>query len=88
MAPSIRWLGGRNGIVSGRTIRARVDDEGSGVVSARVEIDGKWYLSMLKGSTVLLELKETRVRRGQHEIKLTVTDRCGNVTVETQRFTF
>lgn len=88
VAPAIHWLGGKNGIVSGRTIRARVSDERSGVATARVEIDGKWYLSMLKGSTVSLELKESRLRRGQHEIRLTVTDRCGNVTVETQRFTF
>ena len=64
-------------------------DDASGVESARVEIDGKWYLSMLKGSTVSLELKPERVSRGRkHEIKLIVTDYLGNEAYEIQEFSY
>ena len=87
--PTIQFLGNKKGIVNGSSIRARVRDDASGVVSARVEIDGKWYLSMLKGSTVSLELKPERVSRGRkHEIKIIVTDYLGNEANETQEFSY
>ena len=89
VAPTIQFLGNKKGIVNGSTIRARVCDDASGVESARVEIDGKWYLSMLKGSTVSLELKPERVSRGRkHEIKLIVTDYLGNEAYEIQEFSY
>jgi murein DD-endopeptidase MepM/ murein hydrolase activator NlpD len=88
VAPTIRFLGGKGGIVRDGKIRIRVGDGASGVESARVEIDGKWYLSMLRGSIVSLELKPERLRRGKHEIKITVTDICGNEAYETQEFTY
>ena len=89
VAPTIQFLGNKKGIVNGSTIRARVRDDASGVESARVEIDGKWYLSMLKGSTVSLELKPERVSRGRkHEIKLIVTDYLGNEAYEIQEFSY
>ena len=88
VAPTVSFLGGKNGIVNGSTIRIRVRDDASGVSDARVEIDGKWYLSMLKRDIVSLELREDRVRRGKHRITLVVTDNCGNETHETKDFTY
>ena len=87
--PTVQFLGNKKGIVNGSSIRARVRDDASGVASARVEIDGKWYLSMLKGSTVSLELKPERVARGRkHEIKIIVSDYLGNEAYETQSFSY
>ena len=88
VAPVIRFVETKNSIVNGRTIRARVRDNASGVASARVEIDGKWYLSMLRSGIVSLELKENRVRRGKHTIRIIVTDNCGNERHETRDFIY
>ena len=88
VAPSISFLGGKGGIVNGSTIRIRVRDDASGVSSARVEIDGKWYLSMLKRDVVSLELKEDRLKRGKHRIEVFVTDICGNESHETREFSY
>lgn len=88
VAPVIRFVETKNNIVSGRTIRVRVRDDASGVASARVEIDGKWYLSMLRSGVVSLELKENRVRRGKHTIEVTVTDNCGNERKEKRTFSY
>ena len=89
VAPTIQFLGRKNQIVNGSTIRIRVRDDASGIESARVEIDGKWYLAMLKGGTVSLELKPERVSRGKkHEIKVIVTDICGNEAYETREFSY
>lgn len=86
--PTMTFLGNKGQIVSGSTIRIRVADNASGVASARVEIDGKWYLSMLKGDVISLELKENRLKRGKHEIDVTVTDICGNEASETRTFSY
>ena len=89
IAPTIRFQDSKAGIVNGSTIRIRVRDNASGIESARVEIDGKWYLSMLKGGTVSLELKPERVSRGKkHEIKVIVTDICGNEAYEPREFSY
>ena len=88
VAPSISFLGGKGGIVNGSTIRIMVRDDASGVSSARVEIDGRWYLSMLKRDIVSLELKEDRLKRGKHRIDVFVTDICGNESHETREFTY
>ena len=88
VAPTVQFLGGKGEIVSGSTIRIRVRDNASGVSDARVEIDGKWYLSMLRRDIVSLELKEDRIRRGKHEIKILVTDNCGNETCEIREFSY
>lgn len=87
-APTIQFLGNKGEIVSGSTIRIRVRDNASGVSDTRVEIDGKWYLSMFKRNIVSLELKEDRVRRGRHEIKIIATDNCGNEACETREFSY
>ena len=86
--PTMTFLGNKGQIVSGSTIRIRVADNASGVASARVEIDGKWYLSMLKGDVISLELKENRLKRGKHEINVTLTDICGNEASETRTFSY
>ena len=87
-APTIQFLGNKGNIVNGTAIRIRVRDNASGIESARVEIDGKWYLSMLKRDIVSLELDEKRIGRGNHEITITVTDICGNEANESRKFTF
>lgn len=88
VAPTVQFLGSKGNIVSGSTIRIRVRDAGSGVAAARVEIDGRWYLSMLRRDIVSLELKEERIRRGRHTITISVTDICGNETLETRDFSY
>ena len=88
VAPSVQFLGNKGNIVNGSTIRIRVRDNASGVASARVEIDGQWYLSMLRSDIVSLELKEDRIDRGTHTLSIEVTDLCGNKTLETRSFTF
>ena len=65
-----------------------MSDNASGIESTRVEIDGQWYLSMLKRDVVSLVLDEKRVSRGKHEIKIIVTDICGNQAYETRTFTY
>ena len=88
IAPTIRFQDSKAGIVNGSTIRIRVADDASGLESARVEIDGKFYPAMLRGSVVSLELKENRVKRGSHILTLTVTDLCGNVARESRTFSY
>ena len=88
MAPSIQFLGSKGNVVNGNTIRIRVQDDASGVADARVEIDGHWYLSMLRRDIVSLELKEDRIDRGMHEISIRVTDNCGNESYETREFSY
>ena len=88
VAPTVQFLGNKGNIVNGSSIRIRVRDNASGVASARVEIDGQWYLSMLRRDIVSLELKEDRIGRGNHEIRIRVNDMCGNETLETRSFTF
>ena len=86
--PVIGFLGSKGNIVSGSTIRARIRDNASGVASARVEIDGKWYLSMLRGAVLSLQLKEDRLKRGRHTITVYATDLCDNESQETSVFIF
>lgn len=88
IAPTIQFLGSKGNIVNGSTIRILVRDDASGVSDARVEIDGHWYPAMLKGGTVSLELKENRLQRGKHALKILVTDLCGNEADETREFSY
>lgn len=87
-APTVEFLGTKGSIVSGSRIRMRLRDNASGVASARVEIDGKWYLSMLKGDIVSLELKDDRINSGDHTLTIYITDNCGNEAYETRTFTY
>ncbi len=87
VAPTLQFLGNKGNIVVDDGIRIRVRDDASGVADARVEIDGRWYVSLLKRDIVSLELKRERVRRGEHTIKVSVTDVCGNEATETRTFT-
>ena len=87
-APTIQFLGKKGEIVNGSTIRIRVRDEASGIESTRVEIDGRWYLSMYKRDVVWLELDEARLGRGKHTLTITAVDICGNEAYDTKEFTF
>jgi len=88
IAPSIQFVERKKNIVDGSRIRIRVRDDASGIETARVEIDGKWYLSMLRSGVVSLELKPERLRHGKHAIKVIVTDICGNESHETREFSY
>ena len=88
VAPTIQFLARKKEIVNGNSIRIRVRDEASGVEATRVEIDGKWYLSIFRGGVVSVELKPERIRRGEHAIKIIATDICGNEAYETREFNY
>ena len=88
VAPTIQFLARKKEIVNGDSIRIRVRDDASGVEAARVEIDGKWYLSMFRNGVVSVELKPERIRRGKHAIQIIATDICGNEAYETREFNY
>ena len=88
VAPTATFLGVKGNIVDGETIRIRVKDDASGVASARVEIDGHWYLSLFKRDIVSLELRENRLRHGNHTLTLTLTDYCGNESTQSRDFSY
>ena len=70
-----KWV--RNGV-----IRYRIRDEESGIRSYRGEIDGRFALFEEDGKSPVISyrLDKERLERGKkHELKLTVTDNCGNI---------
>jgi len=57
--------------------RIVVKDSRSGVASVRFELDGKWHLfKYFRGIVTILDRES--ISKGQHKIKITATDRCGN----------
>lgn len=69
-----KWI--KNG-----TIRYRIGDDESGIGSFRGEIDGKYVLFEQDGksSVISYRIDKERLTRGKkHDLKLTVTDWCGN----------
>lgn len=70
-------------------LKFRITDRQSGIDSYRGEIDGQFALFEHDGKTASISFKmdPKRFKRGtQHQLKLTVTDACGNTTVRTQNF--
>ena len=65
----------------------RVRDERSGTASVRVEIDGKWHLSMFKRGRVTI-LDTASIPKGTHNVAIVATDYCGNSTVKEIRKSF
>lgn len=73
--------------VGKRTITLRLSDNLSGIKTYRGEIDGSFALfEMNSKSVVTYRFDSERLKRGEHTLKLTATDACGNSTVYTYTF--
>ncbi len=83
------WERKGNILRAGGEILIYVEDDFSGIKDYRVEIDGKWHLSMFKRGSISLRIDPTRVSRGNnHTIVVSVEDNCGNGTVVSREFFF
>lgn len=65
----------------------RVYDAASGTASVRVEIDGKWHLSMLKRGRVTI-LDRNEISKGVHNVTITATDYLGNESTVEKKIQF
>ena len=78
-APDVSFVSlSRGAIRSNGILTVIAKDDLSGIADYRVEIDGKWVLSNLKGSRISVNLKNEGIERGRHDVKVIVTDNCGN----------
>lgn len=83
------WERKGNILRAGGEILIYVEDDFSGIKDHRVEIDGKWHLSMLKRGRISLRLDPSRVPRGsKHTIVVRAEDNCGNSTIISRDFFF
>ncbi len=83
------WERKGNILRAGGEILIYIEDDFSGIKDSRVEIDGKWHLSMLKRGRITLRLDPSRVSRGSmHTIVVKVEDNCGNRTTVSREFFF
>lgn len=74
--------------ISKRNFVFRLTDNLSGVQTYRGEIDGQFVLfEMNNKSVITYRFDKERLRPGKHELKLIVTDACGNESVYTHSFT-
>ena len=78
-APEVTVEGGLRVAPNGN-MYFNVRDDFSGVSTCSVHIDGKWVLSMLKGSRLTVYTKDAGIGKGKHLLSVTVIDRCGNET--------
>ena len=76
--------------VNEKSISFRITDHLSGVKSYRGEIDGQYVLFEMDGKKALIryEFDPERLKRGKHELLLSVTDACGNESVYNSSFTW
>ena len=83
ITPNIKPIGFWNGkeLRNGNTIRFRIDDSGSGINSYRLSIDDNWALGTYdyRRKSVEYVFDATRVKAGDHKLKMEVTDKVGNV---------
>lgn len=72
------------------TITFRIADKNSGVESFKGKIDGKFVLfENHKPGRLVCYLRKAKVERGKlHTLELTVTDKCGNVEVYTEKMRY
>lgn len=83
------WERKGNILRAGGEILIYLEDDFSGIKDYRVEIDGKWHLSMFKRGRISLRLDPSRVSRGSmHTIVVKAEDNCGNSTVVSKEFFF
>ena len=72
-----------------RTSYSVCPDNLSGVQTYRGEIDGQFVLfEMNNKSVITYRFDKERLQRGKHELKLIVTDACGNESIYTHPFTW
>jgi len=75
--------------ISRQRFMFRLTDNLSGVRTYRGEIDGQFALfEMDNKSVITYHFDKERLSRGQHTLKLTVTDACGNEAIYTQPFSW
>lgn len=87
-APTITPLAPQNWTRRKR-ITLRLSDNLSGVARYRGEIDGQYALFEMNNRSVIhYDFDEERLPRGPHELRVTVTDACGNEAVYTHHFTW
>lgn len=67
------------------TISFRIHDSKSGIKSYRAELDGNWLMFARKGSVIFYTFDE-HCPKGDHTLKLTVTDAVGNQSVRIYHF--
>ena len=78
VAPVLRPVLQKDGRVSGNTFRITATDNLAGITHYDVRIDGEWTLASFKNSSITVYLSEDRLRRGRHDVKVSVTDAVGN----------
>ena len=70
-------------------LQFRLTDNLSGVSHYRGEIDGQYALFEMNAKSVITyRFDPDRLSKGKHQLKLTVTDACGNEAVHTETFTW
>ena len=87
--PEIVTVGFSDGANLGKASRIifRVRDNLDAWKNVRTELDGQWLrFTNDKGRSFIYEF-DKRCPRGQHELKISVEDEAGNVTVKTIKFT-
>lgn len=83
------WERKGNILRAGGELLIYLEDDFSGIKDYRVEIDGKWHLSMFNRGRISLRLDPSRVSRGSmHTIVVKAEDNCGNSTVVSREFFF
>lgn len=86
--PRITPLKSKKGGATQR-LQFRLTDNLSGVERYRGEIDGQYALFEMDAKSVITyRFDPDRLTRGKHQLKLTVTDACGNEAVHTETFTW
>lgn len=88
VAPVVRQVKPLTWSKTGKVVY-RISDGLSGIATYRGEIDGRYALFELDGKTgtVTFRMDPARFSRGKtHDVTMTVTDACGNVTVDRARF--
>ncbi|MBR3029769.1 MAG: M23 family metallopeptidase [Bacteroidales bacterium] len=78
IAPVLKPAVQSGGKVSGNTFRITATDDMAGIAKFEVLVDGEWTLASMKNSSITVYLSEGRVRRGSHDVKVTVYDAVGN----------
>jgi hypothetical protein len=83
----VAFVAGQN-LSSAKSISFRISDNLAGVKSYRGTIDGKWVLFEHNAKTgTITHYFDKPLAPGKHQLKITVADKCDNVTVYDAGFT-
>lgn len=88
--PTITTTLKQNSVVKSSSIRFVIRDKISGISSYNVYIDDNWVLARYdaKSSRISISLQENGIKRGKHNIKVVVKDRCENETTRSLNFAY